>query len=87
MKKTDTHLEASWPSTEQLKTAREQLRKRIMYEELQSALRLEAADGLMMLLKVDRETLHRLWIQPLLAVGATFDEALACIAQSHVQPN
>lgn len=87
MKKTDTQLDASWPSPEQLEAAREQLRKRIMYEELKSELRLEATDRLMMLLKIDRETFHRMWIQPLLAVGATLDEALACIAQSHVQPN
>lgn len=87
MKKTDTQQGASWPSSEQLRKARKELRKRIMYEELESALRLEAVDTLTRLLNVDRDTLDRLWIRPLLAAGATVDEALACVAQSHVQPN
>jgi hypothetical protein len=87
MKKTDTQQETLCASAEQLEKAREELRARTMYEELESTLRLEVVDGLMTRLKIDHETFRRLWIEPLLAVGATFDEALACIAESHIQPN
>ena len=79
--------ESLWRSSEQLEKAREELRKRLMDEELECALRLEAMDGLMTDLKVDPEDFRRLWIQPLLTAGASLAVALACIAQSHFQPN
>jgi hypothetical protein len=86
MKKMDVEQEGLWPTPEHVEKARRELHKRIMDEELGS-LRQEAADGLMTLLKVDRESFHTLWIQPLVTAGATLDMALACIAQSEFQPN
>jgi hypothetical protein len=86
MKKMDIEQEVLWPTAEQLEKAREELQKR-MDEELECALRREAVDGLVALLKVDRESFRRLWIQPLITAGATLDMALACIAKSQFQPN
>lgn len=60
---------------------------RLRREQLECALRLEALDRLMTDLKIDPEEFRRLWIQPLLAAGTTLTVALACIAQSHFQPN
>jgi len=86
MKKTDMEQDGLWPTPERLEKARRELHKR-MSEEIVSSLRREAVDGLIALLKIDRERLRTLWIQPLLNAGATVDMALACIAQSHFQPN
>lgn len=79
--------ETLWPSAEQLKNAREDLRKRLMHEELECALQCEAVDRLMTDLRVDPESFRKLWVQPLLTAGATLAVALVCIAQSHLQPN
>jgi hypothetical protein len=87
MKKMDTEQGFLWPTAEQVEKAREELRKRIRDEELECALRREAVDGLIKLLRIDRETLHRLWIQPLMRAGATLDVALGCIAKSQFRPN
>lgn len=86
MKKIDVEQEGLWPTSEHVEKARRELHNRIMDDELGS-LRREAVDGLMALLRVDRETFRTLWIQPLVAAGATLDMALACIAQSEFQPN
>ena len=86
MKKMDVEQEDLWPTPEQVEKARREVHKRVMDEELAS-LRREAVDGLMALLKVDRESFRTLWIQPLVTAGATLDMALACIAQSEFQPN
>lgn len=77
----------SLDKSEQLEKAREELSRRLMREELEFALRVEAVDGLMTDLNVDPEDFRRSWIQPLLTAGATLAVALACIAQSHFQPN
>lgn len=87
MKKIDTEQGFLWPTAKQMEDALEELRKRIRDEELECALRQEAVDGLIKLLRIDRETLHRLWIQPLMRAGATLDVALGCIAKSQFQPN
>jgi hypothetical protein len=87
MKKTDIEQDGLWPTPERLERARRELHKRIMSEEIESSLRREAVDGLIALLKIDRERLRMLWIQPLLNAGATVDMALACIAQSEFRPN
>jgi len=87
VKQLDKEREFLWCSPEQLEKACEELRRRIMREELESALRMEAVDRLMTDLKVDPEDFRRLWIQPLITAGATLAVALACIAQSHFQPN
>jgi hypothetical protein len=87
MKKMDIEQEVLWPTAEQVKKARRELRRRISDEEIEGGLRREAVDGLLTLLDIDRESFHRLWIQPLMSAGATFDMALACIAQSQFQPN
>jgi hypothetical protein len=75
------------PTAEEMEKARKELQKRIMDEEVECALRREAENGLSKLLRIDRETLHKLWIQPLMTAGATLDEALGCIAESEFQPN
>jgi hypothetical protein len=75
------------PTAEQLKKARQELRKRIMDEELECALRREAVNGLIKLLKTDPESFRTLWIEPLMTAGATLDMALTCIAQSQLRPN
>ena len=62
-------------------------RKRLLVDELEEALRLEAMDVLITALQVDAETLFRLWIRPLMAAGATMDVALTSIARSCFQPN
>lgn len=87
MKKPNKEQQPLWPSPEQREKAREELRRRLLHEELESALRLEVVDRLMTDLKVDPEDFRRLWIQPLLTAGATLAVALTCIAQSHFQPN
>lgn len=87
MKRIDIEQEDLWPTPEEVQKARRQLHKRIMDEELECSLRREAVDGLVALLKIDRESFRTLWIQPLLTAGATLDMALACIAQCHFQPN
>jgi len=87
VKNEDEEQESLRRSSEQLEKAREELSKRLMREELEFALRLEAVDRLMTDLKVDPEDFRRLWIQPLLTAGATWSVALACIAKSHFQPN
>jgi len=76
-----------WPELEQLEKTREELRKKLLHEELECALRLEIVDRLMTDLKVDPTSFRKLWIQPLIAAGVTLDVALLCIAQSHHQPN
>ena len=86
MKEMDVEKEGLWPTQEQVEKARGELHQRIMDEELCS-LRREAVDGLMTLLRVDRESLRTLWIRPLVTAGATFDMALACIAESVFRPN
>lgn len=75
-----------WPSDEQVEKAREELRKRIIDEQLEPARR-EAMNGLIIHLKVDAKNFRRLWIQPLMEAGVTLDVALACIAQSCFRPN
>jgi hypothetical protein len=85
MKKMDIEQEVL--CAEQLEKAREELRKRITDEEIEFALRREAVDGIIKLLRVDRETFRRLWIQPLMTAGLTLDMALCCIAKSQFQPN
>jgi len=87
MKKMDLEQDVLWPSPEQLEEARAELRKRLMDEELECALRREAVDGLVKLLKVDREIFRKLWIQPLMTAGATLEMALAAIAKTQFQPN
>jgi hypothetical protein len=87
MKIIDLEQEVQWPSAKQLEKARKELRKRLLDEELERALQREAVDGLAKLLKVDRETLRRLWIRPLMKAGATLEIALSAIAKTQLQPN
>jgi len=76
-----------WPDYEVMDHLRDKLRKKITLDELEASLRLEAMDALLTVLDVDAETLHRLWIQPLMAAGASMDVALMSIARSCFQPN
>lgn len=78
---------ALWPSTEQVEKSREELCNRIDREELECALRLPPVGYLIRALEVDSASFRRLWVQPLLAAGATLEVALVCIAQSHFRPN
>lgn len=87
MKKAIKQREARWPGEEQLEQEREKLRRRIVQEELECALRLEVVNRLMADLKVDAATFRALWIEPLVIAGVSLDVALLCIAKSHHQPN
>ena len=87
MKKIDKNKAASWPSSEQMDELRGELRKRLVHEELESALRLEAVGHLITALHVDTAGFLRFWLQPLLAAGASLEIALASIAQSRFQSN
>jgi len=87
MKKMDIEQGVLWPTAEQVEKARAELRKRLQDEDLERALRRHAVNGLMKLLKVDRENFLKLWIEPLMTAGASLDIALSCIAQSQFQPN
>jgi hypothetical protein len=87
MKATDKSQEHLWPSTEQIERLRKKLHNRIAYEELESSWRLEALDRLIVLLQTEPKAFHRLWVQPLLAAGATMEVAIACITASYFLPN
>ena len=87
MNELDKDKEALWPSVEQLEKGREELSNKIKCEELECALRLQPVDYLIRALNVDPVSFRRVWVQPLLAAGATLEVALVCIAQSHFQPN
>jgi hypothetical protein len=86
MKKLDNE-NAAWPSTEQMETLREKLRKKLIREELESTVQLEAVDHLITALNVDAVGFRLFWVQPLLAAGASLEIALAGIAQSLFLPN
>jgi hypothetical protein len=79
--------DALFASAEQMDKLREELRTRIAREELESTLRLKAADQLLTALNVDVASFRTFWLLPLLAAGASLETALACISQSHFQPN
>jgi len=87
MKTTEEGQEPQWPSAEQVKRLREKLHDRIAHEELESSWRLEALDRLIVLLQMEPTAFHRLWVQPLLAAGATTEVAIACITASYFLPN
>ena len=87
MKKICNDPEAQWPSTEMVEQLRERLRNRIAREELESAFRLEALDRLISVLPLEPTSFQRLWVEPLLAAGATMDVAIASIVASYFQPN
>ena len=78
---------AQWPSPELMEKLREKLRDRIAREEVESAWRLEALDRLITLLQLEPTAFQRLWLEPLLAAGATMDVAISSIAASYFQPN
>ena len=75
------------PGPEQIERLREKLHLRISLEELESSGRLGALDFIVNLLGIERATLHRLWIVPLLDAGLSLEGATACILQSYFQPN
>jgi len=81
MKKINKHIEA-----EQLDTLRTKLHKRLVLEEVEQSCR-QGLDQIIDLSKMDPVVFDRLWIQPLLAAGASIDVAYACIAESCLQPN
>ena len=87
MKATEESQEPLWPSAEQIKRLREKLHDRIAHEELESSLRLEALDRLLVLLQMEPTAFHRLWVEPIRAAGATLEEAIACITASYFLPN
>jgi hypothetical protein len=87
MKTTEESQEPLWPSDEQIERLRRQLRDRIASAELESSWRLEALDRLIVLLQMEPTAFHRLWVQPLLAAGATMEVAITCITASYFLPN
>ena len=74
-------------SSEQIERLREELRRRLSIEELESSWRLESLDYVVNLLEIEPATFHRLWIVPLLNAGLSVEAATACIVQSYFQPN
>lgn len=68
-------------SAEQMEHLREELRQRI------SRVELGTLDQIFELSQVDPATFDRLWIQPLLAEGLSFDEILAQIVETCLWPN
>lgn len=76
-----------WPSPELMEKLRQKLRDRIAREEVESAWRLEALDRLITVLQIEPTAFQRLWLEPLLAAGATMDVAISCITASYFQPN
>jgi len=87
MKTTEESQRPLWPSAEQIERLREKLHDRIAHEELESSLRLEGLDRLLVLLQMEPTAFHRLWVQPLLAAGVTMEVAIACITASYFLPN
>jgi hypothetical protein len=85
--KTTEKDKAFWPSALQIEKLREELRRTISHEELESSWRLEALDRIFTDLQMEPATFQRLWIQPLLDAGLSLEAAIAGIAQSHFQPN
>ena len=85
--KTTEKDKAFWPSAPQIEKLREELRRRIAHEELESLWRLEALDRIFNDLQMEPATFQRLWIQPLLDAGLSLEVAIAGITQSHFQPN
>jgi hypothetical protein len=87
MKTTEESQKHLWPSAAQIKRLREKLHNRIVHEEIESSRRLEALDNLIVLLQMEPTAFHQLWVQPLLAAGATMELAIACITASYFLPN
>lgn len=87
MKMIDENEAPLWPSAEQVERLRQKLHARLVHEELESSWRLEALDRLVVLLQMEPTAFHRLWVQPLLAAGATMEVAIACITASYFLPN
>jgi len=87
MKTTEESQEPMWPSAEQIERLRQKLHDRITHEEPESSWRLEGLDRLIVLLQMEPTAFHRLWVQPLLAAGATMEVAIACITASYFLPN
>ena len=87
MKTTEESRETVWPSDEQVERLRKKLHDRIASVELESSWRLEALDRLIALLQMEPTAFHRLWVQPLLAAGATTEVAISCITASYFLPN
>ena len=87
MKTTEESRETVWPSDEQVERLRKKLHDRIASVELESSWRLEALDRLIVLLQMEPTAFHRLWVQPLLAAGATTEVAINCITASYFLPN
>jgi len=87
VKKFGSNSEAPWPSEKMVEQLHEKLRHRIAREELESAFRLEALDRLITVLQLEPTSFQRLWVEPLIAAGATMDVAIASIVASYFQPN
>ena len=68
-------------STQQMEYLREELRRRISQTEL------ETLEDILKLSQVDPVTFDRLWIQPLLGEGLSFEEIMAQIVESCLWPN
>jgi hypothetical protein len=69
------------------KTRVEEFRERLNREDLERRWQLEALDHLFTEVEDHPDSLHRLWIQPLVAAGLTTESALALLIESHFRPN
>jgi len=65
----------------------EERRKRLNQENLERLWRLEALDCLFAEAEHDIEIFHRLWMQPLVGSGSTFESALDLVIEGRFLPN
>jgi hypothetical protein len=78
---------ALWPSAQLMEKLRTEFHAKISREQSEHAWQPAALCRAIALLQMDPAAFYRLWIQPLLAAGATLEVAFASIAASHFQPN
>lgn len=75
------------PNDRLIENFRLELRELLLHAEAESSWSSDSFEKLITILQVDPVNFHRLWIQPLLDEGIPMEVAVACIAQSYLQPN
>jgi hypothetical protein len=78
---------ALWPTAQLMEKLRAEFHTKISHEQPDHMCRLGALCSDIALLQRDPTAFYQLWIQPLLAAGATLEVAFASIAASYFQPN
>lgn len=87
MKNKNEELEVFWASPNQVEKLREELRKRMDRDELESGWRLDVVHQLVSALEITLVEFKQLWLQPLLSEGLNLDRAICLIAQLHFRPS